>query len=73
MKYAPTISALLLFLLAQGLSGCDQAKELATQTVEKAKTDVITEVTKTLKGGGQAEKEAAKSSKEEDEKEDEHK
>jgi len=69
----PTITALLMLFMALGLSGCDQAKELAAKTVEKAKDDVIAEITKTLKGGEQAEKGEAKSSKETDKKEAEEK
>ena len=62
----PTITAMLMLFLALGVSGCDQAKDLASKTVEKAKDDVIAEITKTLKGGEQAEKGEAKSSKETD-------
>ena len=50
-----------------GLSGCDQVKDLATEVAEKAKKDVVSEITKAVNGGGdQAEKEDGPSSKETD-------
>jgi outer membrane lipoprotein-sorting protein len=61
-----TTTALLLLLLAMGLSGCDQAKDLATQAAEKAKQDVAAEISKVVKGGDQAEKADAESSKDTD-------
>lgn len=73
MKHIKAITALLLLLLPFGLSGCEQAKDLATKTVEKAKDDAITEITKTLKGGDEAGKGEAKSSTETDKKEAEEK
>lgn len=66
-----TITALLLFLSVMGLSGCDQAKDLATQVLEKAKQDVVAEITKAVNGGDQAKKADAESSKDADKKEDE--
>jgi len=58
MKHVPTITALLL-CLAMGLSGCEQAKDLAEQAAEKAKQDVISEVSKAVNGGEQDKKEDA--------------
>ena len=66
MKRVRTISALLL-LSAMGLSGCDQVKDLATEAVEKAKQDVVSEIGKAVNGGGdQNKKEDAGSSKDSD-------
>lgn len=73
MKHVPTITALLLFSV-MGLSGCDQVKDLATQAAEKAKKDVVAEITKAVNGGGdQVEKKDGLSSKETDKEEDEKK
>ena len=72
MKYVQTITVLLL-LSAMGLSGCDQVKDLATEVAEKAKKDVVAEITKAVNGGEQAEKEGAESSKETDKEENEEK
>ena len=62
MKYVQTITALLL-LSAMGLSGCDQVKDLATEAAEKAKQDVVAEISKAVNGGEQDKKEGAESSK----------
>lgn len=73
MKHVQAIT-LLLFLAATVLSGCDQVKELATQEAEKAKKDVISEISKAVNGGGdQDKKEDDKSSKETEKEEDEKK
>ena len=72
MKYVQTITVLLL-LSAMGLSGCDQVKDLATEVAEKAKKDVVAEITKAVNGGEQAEKEDGPSSKETDKEENEEK
>ncbi|MFA6498753.1 MAG: hypothetical protein WC256_08245 [Desulfurivibrionaceae bacterium] len=73
MKYVQTITVLLL-LMAMGLSGCDQVKDLATQAAEKAKKDVVAEITKAVNGGGdQDKKENGPSSKETNNEEDEKK
>ena len=73
MKHVRTITALLLFS-AMGLSGCDQAKELATEAAEIAKKEVVSEIGKAVNGGGdQAEKEDGPSSKETDKEENEEK
>lgn len=65
MKQVQTIIALLL-LLAVGLSGCDQVKDLATEAAEKAKQDVVSEISRAVNGGEQDKKEDAESSKESD-------
>ena len=62
MKQVRTIIALLLFV-AVGLSGCDQVKELATEAAEKAKQDVVAEISKAVNSGEQDKKEGAGSSK----------
>lgn len=73
MKRVQTITALLL-LLAMGLSGCDQVKELATQEAEKVKKDVVSEISKAVNGGGdQDKKDDAGSSKDSDTEKDEEK
>lgn len=70
MKHFQTI-AFLLFFAVMGLSGCDQAKDLATEAAEKAKQDVAAEISKAIKGEDQAEKEEAGSSKDAEKQEDE--
>ena len=71
MKQAiQAIIALSLLFSAMSLSGCDQAKDLATQAAEKAKQDVVAEITKVVKDVGQAEKTGAESSKDTDNEED---
>ena len=73
MKQLQAITALLL-LLAVGLSGCDQVKDLATEAAEKAKKDVVSEIGKAVNGGGdQEKKEDAGSSKDSDTEKDEEK
>ena len=72
MKHVRTITVLLL-LSAMGLSGCDQAKEMATEAAEIAKKEVVSEIGKAVNGGEQAEKEGAESSKETDKEENEEK
>ena len=62
MKQFRTTIALLLFA-AVGLSGCDQVKDLATEAAEKAKQDVVAEISKAVNGGEQDKKEVAESSK----------
>jgi len=57
MKHVQAITRLLLMLSALGLSGCEQAQNLATRTVETAKKEVIAEIAKTLKGEDQAKSE----------------
>lgn len=70
MKHVRTITTLLL-LSVMGLSGCDQVKDLATQAAEKAKQDVVAEISKAVNGGGdQAQKEDGPSSKETEKEED---
>ncbi len=59
MKHVQAIT-LLLFLAIMGLSGCDQAKELATEAAEKAKKDVASEISKAVNGGDQDKKEGEK-------------
>ncbi|OGQ96774.1 MAG: hypothetical protein A2521_16525 [Deltaproteobacteria bacterium RIFOXYD12_FULL_57_12] len=56
-----------------GLSGCDQAKDLATQAAGKAKQDVAAEITKAVKGGEQEKKTDAESINDMDKEEDEQK
>ncbi|MDG4475149.1 hypothetical protein [Thiovibrio frasassiensis] len=73
MKNIRTIVALLLLFSVMGLSGCEQAKDLATEAAEKAKQDVAAEISKAITGGDQAEKEEAGSSKETEKQEDETK
>ena len=73
MKHVQAITALLL-LLAVGLSGCDQVKDLVTEAAEKAKQDVVSEIGKAVNGGGdQDKKEGAESSKDSDTEKDEEK
>lgn len=73
MKRVQTITALLL-LLAMGLGGCDQVKELATQEADKVKKDVVSEISKAVNGGGdQDKKDDAGSSKDSDTEKDEEK
>ena len=55
MKHVQTITALLL-LSAMGLSGCDQAKDLAAQAAEKAKKEVVSEISKAINSGGDGDK-----------------
>ena len=71
MKHVPTIISGLLLLSAMGLSGCDQVKDLATEAAEKAKKDVVSEISKAVNGGDQEKKEADKSEKETDKEKDE--
>lgn len=71
MKKITAITVMALFL-GMGLSGCDQAKDLATETVEKVKKDVAAEigkVSKAITGGEQ--KEDGDSGKESEKQEDE--
>ncbi|MHB8987375.1 MAG: hypothetical protein ACYC6S_01185 [Desulfobulbia bacterium] len=73
MKQLQAITALLL-LLAVGLSGCDQVKDLATEAAEKTKQDVVSEIGKAVNGDGdQDKKEGAESSKDSDTEKDEEK
>ena len=44
-----------LFFVLLSMGGCDQAEDLATQALEKAKKDVVTEITKSVNGGEQKE------------------
>jgi len=73
MKHVQAITALLLFLSALGLSGCDQVKELATQEFEKAKKEVVAEIVKAVNGGGDQDKKADGSSSKETDKEENEK
>ncbi|MDP2806672.1 MAG: hypothetical protein Q8O74_00875 [bacterium] len=72
MKHVQAIT-LLLFLAIMGLSGCDQAKDLATEAAEKAKKDIVSEISKAVNGGDQNKKEDGQSSKETKKEEDEKK
>jgi len=72
MKHVQAIT-FLLFLSIMGLSGCDQAKELATEAAEKAKKDVVSEISKAVNGGDQDKKEDGQSSKETEKEEGEKK
>ena len=72
MKHVQAIT-LLLFLSIMGLSGCDQAKELATEAAEKAKKDVVSEISKAVTGGDQDKKEDGQASKETEKEEGEKK
>jgi hypothetical protein len=55
MKHVQAIT-LLLFLSIMGLSGCDQVKDLAAQEMDKAKKEIISEITKTVNGSGDQDK-----------------
>lgn len=72
MKHVQTITFLLFFAF-MGLSGCDQAKELATEAAEKAKQDVAAEISNAIKGEDQAEKEGSESSKDAEKQDDDKK
>lgn len=72
MKHVQAIT-FLLFFSVMGLSGCDQAKDLATEAAEKAKQDVAAEISKAIKGEDQAEKEGGESNKDAEQQEDEKK
>ncbi|MEW6594567.1 MAG: hypothetical protein AB1413_06835 [Thermodesulfobacteriota bacterium] len=63
------VTALLVMLFSGALllSGCDQAKDLATEAAEKAKQDVVKEIGKAVNGESQGEQ-GDKTEKEEDEK-----
>lgn len=63
MKHVQVITFLLFFAI-MGLSGCDQVKEMATQELEKAKKDVVSEIGKAVNGGEQDNKEDGQSDKE---------
>lgn len=71
--YIQKITVLLLFS-AITLSGCDQVKDLAVQEMDKAKKEIITEITKTVNvSGEQDKKQEGQSSKETDKEESEKK
>ncbi len=68
-----TAITVMAFLLGMGLSGCDQAKDIATEAAEKAKKDVAAEIGKAITGGEQKENgdSGKDAEKQEDEKENE--
>jgi hypothetical protein len=72
VKQLQTIIVLLL-LSAVGLSGCDQVKDLATETAEKAKQDVVSGIAEAINGGEQDTKKDAGSSKDSEAEKDEEK
>jgi hypothetical protein len=58
-KSFQAVTLLFLFFILFSMGGCDQAEDLATQTLEKAKKDVVTEITKSVGGGEQKEENAS--------------
>jgi len=72
MKHVQGIT-LLLFLAIMGLSGCDQARDIATEAAEKAKKDVVSEIGKAINGGEQDNKEDTGSNKDSETEKDEEK